>query len=390
MVIEGREGPHWRRLAPLIGGLMAVTVSAAACRGVQKQPQLGAQGSQQRTAGAFPAWSPDGQRIAFCLAVDDTYQVFTMRPDGSEITCLTCNREALSSTRHRGQPYWHPSGDYIVFTAEKADFPRKGVGRTALPGIGRNHDVWIMTSDGEKYWRITDYDENQGSIRPSFSHDGRLLYWNEEWSMEKYRGVGAFWDQRNLTQRKGEEVGLWRVKVADLSFGSNGEPEASNPRIVPLSPGLTLVEGEGFSPDDQSHIFSACQPSETQGRCLWGDIYTANLDGSGLVRLTDSRFIHDENGTYSPDGSRVAWNRSAGLPGEGEELYLMNVDGTNKVRLTYFTEPDHPDYDPIARQITELSWSPDGKQIVFGHASREQERGTAELGSSLHLLVLGE
>jgi len=341
------------------------------------------------TEGAFPQWSPDGRLIAFCKPVDGTYEVFTMRPDGTEITCLTCDKPALSGTGHRGQPYWHPSGRYIVFTAENASFPRKGIGRTALPGIGRNHDVWIMTSDGQQFWNITGYGENWGSIRPSFSHDGKILYWNEEWSMEKYPGVGAFWDQRNLTERKGEEVGLWRVKLADISFGPDG-PEISNVRILPLPDYLTLVEGEGFSPDDQRHVLSACSPAETQGRCLWGDIYTMNLDGSGLMRLTNTSFIHDENGTYSPDGSRIAWNKSGGLPGEGEELYLMRVDGTNQVRLTYFTEPGHPEYDPIARQITELSWSPDGRRIIFGHCSREQERGTAELGSTLYMLTFGK
>ncbi len=207
--------------------------------------------------------------------------------------------------------------------------------------------------------------------------------------MEKYPGVGAFWDERNLTQRWGEEVGLWRIKLADISFGPNGS-EISNIRVVPLPPGLTLVEGEGFSPDDQRLIFSACNPSETRGRCLWGDIYTMKVDGSSLTRFTNTPFIHDENGTYSPEGSRIVWNKSGGLPGQGEELYLMNADGTDKVRLTYFTEPGHPEYDPIARQITELSWSPDGRGIVFGHCSREQERGTVELGSSLYILTLGE
>jgi Tol biopolymer transport system component len=339
--------------------------------------------------GAFPQWAPDGGLVAFCKLVDGQYEIFTVTPDGGETTCLTCDRPGLQGFGHRGQPYWHPGGEYITFTAENLSFGRKGVGRTALPGIGRNHDVWIMTSDGKSFWNVTGYGKNWGSIRPSFSHDGKKLYWNEEWSMEKYPGVGAYWDQRNLVLRQGEEVGLWRIKIADLSFGPNG-PELSNTRIVPLPSQLTLVEGEGFSPDDQRTVFSACNPSEAKGRCLWGDIYTINLDGSSLTRLTETASVHDENGTYSPDGSRVAWNKAEGLPGTGEELYLMEADGTGKVRLTYFTDPDHPEYDPIARQITELAWSPDGRRMILGHASREQERGSAELGSSLYMLTLGE
>jgi Tol biopolymer transport system component len=294
--------------------------------------------------------------------------------------------------------------DYITFTAENASFPSHGSGRTELPGIGHNHDVWIMTSDGEQFWKVTDYPENWGSIRPSFSHDGTQLYWNEEWSMEKYPGVGGYWSHLNLALRKGEEFGLWRIKIADISFGPEGPlaaspsmmtsaPALSNARIVPLPPSLTLIEGEGLSPDDERTILSACNVSETEGRCLWGDIYTLGIDGAGaLTRLTRTPYVHDENGTYSPDGSVIVWGHveRGRLPGDGVELYLIDTLGeTEPVRLTYFTEPGHGEYDPIAQGITEISWSPDGGQIVFGHDSREQARGTAELRSSLWLLTLG-
>jgi len=383
---------HHRDRLLLILGLALVVLWVTGCGRRPLRPRISqwqVKGLERITEGAFPQWSPDGNLIAFCKPVEGTYQIFTMKPDGSDITCLTCGKLALQNVGHRGQPYWHPSGKYIVFTAENANFARRGLGRTELPGIGRNHDVWIMTSDGRQFWNMTHYAENWGSIRPSFSHDGKKLYWNEEWSMEKYPGVGAFWDERNLAERKGEEVGLWRIRIADISFGPQG-PGLPDACVVPLPSQLTLIEGEGFSPDDQRLIFSACNPSETRGRCLWGDIYTSDLQGGSLERLTKTPFRHDENGTYSPDGQGIAWNQSKGLPGVGAELYLMNADGGNKTRLTYFTEPGHPEYDENARQITELSWSPDGSRVVFGHCSREQQYGTVELGSSLYILEVGE
>ena len=64
----------------------------------------------------------------------------------------------------------------------------------------------------------------------------------------------------------------------------------------------------------------------------------------------------------------------------------MDIDGSNKERLTYFSDPYHEEYDPIARQITESSWHPNGTQIVFGHASQE-ERGSPHLPSTLYLLT---
>jgi Tol biopolymer transport system component len=386
-----RRGDH-HGLSSLIAGMLSVTLLLAACTGRPIQSSIHRweiTGLQRIGEGAFPTWSPGGDLIAFCKPVDGTYEVFTMQADGdaSKATCLTCDKPGLKGTGHRGQPHWHPGGEYIAFTAENAGYRRRGIGRTELPGIGRNHDVWIMTSDGGSCWNMTGGSENWGNIRPWFSHDGRTLYWNEEWSMEKYPGVGAFWDKRNLAQRRGEEVGLWRIRTAHISFGPSG-PQLSSVRIVPLPSHLTLIEGEGLSPDDKRLIFSACSPSETQGRCLWGDIYAMDLEKGMLRRLTKTPYRHDENGAYSPHGSVIAWNQSKGLPGVGPDLYLMDTNGRSRARLTHFTEPGYPEYDENARQITELSWSPDGTRIVFGHASRHQQYGTVDLGSSLYILTV--
>ena len=360
--------------------------------------------------GAFPKWSQDGSLIAFTKEVSDPgdqhgigYQIYTMKPDGSDIKCLTCNKSGLSNARWRGQPYWHPSGEYIVFTAETAEFERQGIGTSTRPGLGRNHNVWIMISDGSKFWRITDCPDNWGSIRPGFSHDGKTLCWNEEFSMEKYPNgkptdpdddpytpghqghPGSYWGWENFDYRIGEELGAWRIKLADISF-KNGKPEISNIRHMDPPEGFTVIEGAGFTPDDDGFIYSYANLAENGGKGLWGDIYISDLNGVFLERLTETPFIHDENPEFSPDGNKILWNHGEGNPGDGEELWLMNADGSNKVRLTYFTDPDHNEYDPIARQITEITWSPDGKRVVFGHVSQE-ERGGPHLPSTLYMLI---
>ena len=125
---------------------------------------------------------------------------------------------------------------------------------------------------------------------------------------------------------------------------------------------------------------------ENKGQGLWGDIYISDLNGTFIQRLTNTPLVHDENPEFSPNGKHIIWNHSKGDPGEGEELYLMNADGSNKIRLTYFTDPDHEEYAPNARQITESTWSPDGKKIVFGHVSQE-ERGGIHIPSTLYLLT---
>ncbi len=359
--------------------------------------------------GAYPKFSPDGSLIAFTRCESDagdpngfSYEIYTMRPDGTDLKCLTRGKPQLAGTRWRGQPFWHPSGEYIVFTAENAAYPRRGIGTTARPGLGRGHDVWMMSSDGERFWRITDYPENWGVIRPSFSRDGKLLYWNEEYSMEKYpQGLpgdpdddlrapgrqghpGSYWGWESFRYRVGEELGAWRVVTADIRF-EGGAPVVSNRRYAELPEGHTLIEGAGFTPEGDGTVCSCAFLEETGGKGIWGDICVTDLSGNIVRRLTETPYIHDENPEFSPDGRKILWNASQGDPGEGEELWLMDADGANKTRLTHFSEPGYDEYDPEARQITESSWSPDGGSVVFGHVSFHKRAGVY-LPSDLFLL----
>jgi Tol biopolymer transport system component len=349
---------------------------------------------ERLTDGIFPVWSPDGNEIAFTRQENDTFEVYVMRPDGGGERCLTCGKTDLRRTGYRGQPYYHPSGEYLVFVAESAKLRRKGNGIVERPGVGRNNNVWIMNREATRFWRLTDYAENWGVIRPSFSHDGRKICWNEEFSMEKYPD-GHGWGWSDVLNRKGEELGAWRMKHADVEFGRDGEPRLSNIRAVDPPEGFTLLEGSGFTRDDRRLIFSYADLSESPGgRGFRGDIYTSDLEGANLERLTRTPAQHDENATFSPDGKTIAWAHPPGtgrkgMPGAGEELYLMNADGSGEKRLTFFSDPKSDHYDRHSRQMSEVHWSPDGKRLVLGHASRRNRRDRI-IGSSVWVLTLDE
>jgi len=82
------------------------------------------------------------------------------------------------------------------------------------------------------------------------------------------------------------------------------------------------------------------------------EIYTMNADGTGATRLTTS-IRSDLSPAWSPDGTKVAFQSyrdNAYLP----EIYVMNVDGSGQTRLTVNT---FSDLDP--------AWSPDGTKIAF-------------------------
>lgn len=80
------------------------------------------------------------------------------------------------------------------------------------------------------------------------------------------------------------------------------------------------------------------------------EIYTMNPDGSEVVRLT---FIpgHDHNADWSPDGNKVVFEH---LGKEVLEVHIINADGSGHEVLV-----PHPGFSYYP------TWSPDGTKIVF-------------------------
>ncbi|MFL6592127.1 MAG: LpqB family beta-propeller domain-containing protein [Luteimonas sp.] len=67
----------------------------------------------------WPAWSPDGRRIAFAANRNSSYQIFVMDADGGNVR-LVANTEGRATA-----PKWSPDGSKIYFTnCRNVDFGR--------------------------------------------------------------------------------------------------------------------------------------------------------------------------------------------------------------------------------------------------------------------------
>jgi len=299
--------------------------------------------------GARPDWH--GDLIAFDKRTDGIFEIYTMKSDGTDVKCLTCNKPG-APPGHRGNPAFSPDGRFIAFTGENENGTHD---LSEEPGKGGNNDLWIMTSDGNNYYRMTSVPkDNGGTLHPHFSHDGTKLTWTEMYEASKITPAKVF--------------GSWKLKIADFSV-AGGVPTLSN--IKEYIPGDDVFyENHGLSPDGSTWLFSSNFRRGVSVSNL--NIYTMNLGSGRITQLTTSDY--NEHAQYSPDGNKMVWMHGPGGGTYESDLWLMDSDSTDKLRLTSFNDPTSPDYAGGPVLVGDNSWNGEGSRVVFVLISGTKEK----------------
>lgn len=85
-----------------------------------------------------PDWQPNGGKVAFVEHHGSHYEIFTMNPDGSDMTPLTRPVTTLVDEMPNNlAPAWSPDGQHIVFLSNRDEGNEAGAWR-----------IWVMDADG--------------------------------------------------------------------------------------------------------------------------------------------------------------------------------------------------------------------------------------------------
>jgi len=277
---------------PSAGAIFTVGVNGKGERQVTRPP-AGASDVQ-------PDWSPDGSRIVFERQFEDKpYEIWSVRPDGSELRQIDpgcppgitedqiCEEE---------DPAWSPDGEQIAFGNPFGKI--KFIGGVEWIEVGA---VAVMDADGSNHRQLTQLRRPTSSedFQPVWAPDGKRIAFQRENSTASPRNRRAIFvinsDGSGLRR-----VTPWKLDAGDhpdwspdgrwilfrsQSFDLGGNLHAIRPngtglkQLTHVRPDVEVLSSS-YSPDGKSIVFSRT------GKGGLPDLFVMRSDGSKIRQLT--------------------------------------------------------------------------------------------------------
>jgi Tol biopolymer transport system component len=336
-----------------------------------REPRPGAAGSSDpactvksftRVDGQY-VWSPDGSRyLVNKKDASGTYQLYVSPVGGGDPVCISCTQKPNSPlvNRHKLQPHWYPTGDWIVLSGEwtkdhKPFWAPSGVVEGWVAS-GLWVDIYITRPDGSDWHRLVDFENGRadGFTGVAFTRDGQQAVWAQIVDGNVFRYT----------------FGKWELILADVQRDANGVLSFVNQRNI--TPAKTnWIETGNFAPDGHSLIVTA----DTGLKNAMGmDQFVIDIDTGRVRNLTNQPDWWDEHGRFSPDGRKVVYMSSSPFrdhPLQSNmfflhtEFMLMNSDGSGQEQLSHFNSKGYPESNTGGRSSVAAAaeWNPDGRSI---------------------------
>jgi len=366
---EARTG--WPRPASL--ALAAIVLAAAAAGGAallrrsadakDAGPAGGAVASgfnhrmSQLTTGEgveeWPAWSPDGSRLAYVAEADGYRQLFVRTLASGE------ERRLTRETRDDIQPVWSPDGRRLAFVRASADS-----GQLAPSDLNgwyfEGGDIWTLDVASGAMSRLV-----TAAFGPAWSPDGKRLAFDAAWAGPRRIWISdtAGLNPRQITSDSSEAVihagPRWSPDGRRLVFrrieGTTSDlltADVASAATARLTQDAPAELDPAWSPDGQWIYFSSDRGG---GMNVWRQRVGADGRPGALEQLSTGAGA-DVEPAPAPDGHRLAF----AVRGLNSDVWQLPVSPTTGAA----TGPPTP-VIVTTRVESRGAWSPDGRTIAF-------------------------
>lgn len=225
---------------------------------------------------SLPAFSPDGQTLAFLRArVMGITDIFIVPVSGGQSRRITFDNLKISGID------WTQDGSEIIFSSNRVSnfnlwkIPARGGASEGLPGVGE--DAYRLSASRQKE---------------------RLAYMH--WIVD---------------------TNIWRQEITDGGAQSGAHLLIASTR---------WDSHPQYSPDGKRVAFASTRSGAPE-------IWVCDSDGLNPVQLTSNGGPFTGSPHWSPDGSRIVFESRVGADAD---IYVMNADGTSLRRLTAESSDD--------------------------------------------------